>query len=405
MKLSIIIPSYWGRKAGEPFNEEDAVYDHPTAIDSEGTLARALESIRLLNYDDFRVVVLGAPTHASLAAEMERRIEEIVEPFHRDFPVTYIGPSRLSVMRELMERRGGEAYKDMLSLTGYSNIRNCCLVAACLTDADAAVLFDDDQVYEDPDYLLKVSQTIGDIYENKFVWGVAGYYVNADGNYLLPENRDWVYSEWPAVKTMNEAFGAIESGEGLKITPWVFGGNMVIHRNLYTRLAFDPNITRGEDIDYLINARFLGYCFFLDSRLPIRHLAPPKTAPKWRRFREDVDRFLYTRAKLNSQDPYLAGWRRVAIEELEPYPGRFLKDDLENLIFKTSLLMGLEYLSKGDQSGFEQSMANLQRASANPYAQSNPYKWYIDFRERWERCMDFLSSNRQIKDYVTGLYA
>ncbi len=405
MKLSIIIPSYWGRKAGEPFNEDDAVYDHPTAIDSEGTLGRALESIRLLDYDDFRVVVLGAPTHPSLVVPMEQRIKEIVDPFRGDFPVIYVGPSQLSRIWELMELGGGGAYRDMLSLRGYSNIRNCCLAAACLTDADAAVLFDDDEVYEDAKYLQKVSHSIGDVFESSFVWGLAGYYVNADGNYFLPENRDWVYSEWPAVKAMNEAFKIIESGDGLKITPWVFGGNMVIHRNLYTRLAFDPNITRGEDIDYLINARFLGYYFFLDSRLWIRHLAPVKTAPKWRRFREDVDRFLYTRAKLRSQNPELAGWRRLEVKELDPYPGRFIKDDLENMIFRTSLLLGLDCLSRGDRRGFEESMANLERSSADWGPESDPYQWYVDFRERWENCMDFLASSREIRDYVTGLYA
>ncbi len=405
MKLSIIIPSYWGRKAGEPFNEDDAVYDHPTAIDSGGTLGRALESIRLLDYEDFRVVVLGAATHPSLVAPMEQRLKEIVDPFRRDFPVICLGPSHLSKIWEMMELGGGGAYRDMLSLKGYANIRNCCLAAACLTGADAAVLFDDDEVYEDAEYLRKVSESIGDVFESNFVWGLAGYYVNADGNYFLPENRDWVYSEWPAVKAMNEAFKIIESGDRLKITPWVFGGNMIIHRNLYTRLAFDPNITRGEDIDYLINARFLGYYFFLDSRLWIRHLAPVKTAPKWRRFREDVDRFLYTKAKLGSQNPELAGWRRIEAKELDPYPGRFLKDDLENMIFRTSLLLGLDCLSRGDRRGFEESMANLERSSADGDPESDPYQWYVDFRERWENCMDFLASSREIKEYVTGLYA
>lgn len=47
----------------------------------------------------------------------------------------------------------------------------------------------------------------------------------------------------------------------LKATPFVFGGNMVIHRNLFTVVPFDQNVRRGEDIDFLINARMLGFHF------------------------------------------------------------------------------------------------------------------------------------------------
>jgi hypothetical protein len=403
MKFTIVIPSYWGRKAGEPFNEEDEIYDHPTPIDTEGTLGRALESIKHLNYEGFRVVVLGAATHPGLVTRMEERLREIVDAFRADFPVIHIGPSCLAQIWKLMEDGGGGAYKDLLVLRGYSNIRNCCLAAACLTGADAAVLFDDDEVYEDPDYLYKVAENIGSVSNGSEVWGLAGYYVNADGNYYLPENVDWVYSQWPALKAMNEAFRMIASGERLKPTSWVFGGNMVVHRHLYTSLAFDPLVTRGEDIDYLINARFQGHYFFLDNQLWIRHLPPAKTAPPWRRMREDIDRFLYTRGKLESQNPASTGWNRVEAEDLDPYPGRFLKDDLEEMIFKTSLLMGLDYLAKGDGHGFDESMANLQRR--NTAVAPNPYEGYAGFRKHWELCMGFLSSSREIKDYVNGLYA
>ena len=142
-----------------------------------------------------------------------------------------------------------------------------------------------------------------------FIGGLAGYYVNPDGSYRIPENRDWVFSEWPATEVMNRAFDIIEVDERLQVTSWVFGGNMVIHHDLYMKVPFDPSITRGEDIDYLINARFLGYEFFLDNKLWIRHLPPPKTSPLWQRFREDLDRFIYTREKLKCQELFTGGFK------------------------------------------------------------------------------------------------
>jgi hypothetical protein len=404
MKLSLIIPSYWGRTVGEPFNEEDAVYDHPTSLDAEGTLARALESVRLLRYGDFQVIVVGAATHPDLEGEMEGRLREIIDSFRGYYPLALLSHSHLREMERELRERGEEDAVSMLSLNGYSNIRNFCLAAACLTGAEAAVLFDDDQVYEDPDYLNKVTRNIGGEHRGRFVGGLAGYYVNADDGYRVPENSNWVFAEWPAVAAMNEAFDIIEAGQGLQVTPWVFGGNMVVHRDIYTKVAFDPYVTRGEDIDYLINARFLGYDFFLDNQLWIRHLPPPKSTPLWRRFREDLDRFIYTREKLRHQQPGTVGWRIVNIDDLEPYPGRFLRDDLEDMIFKTSLLMGLDYLSREENEGFSQCMANIRRARFEARPDFDPYGRYMEWRSRWERCMRILDQSQELRDYVEGRF-
>ena len=47
---------------------------------------------------------------------------------------------------------------------------------------------------------------------------------------------------------MNKAFGGIIGREPrLKETPFVFGGNMVIHRNLFTVVPFDPVVTIGAE--------------------------------------------------------------------------------------------------------------------------------------------------------------
>ncbi len=69
---------------------------------------------------------------------------------------------------------------------------------------------------------------------------------------------------------MNEAFGKIiGSDPRLKETPFVFGGNMVIHRDLFTVVPFDPEVTRGEDIDFLINAKMFGFKLLSDEYLAL----------------------------------------------------------------------------------------------------------------------------------------
>ena len=306
-------------------------------------------------------------------------------------------------MKGMLQERGPEGCAEMLSLRGYSNIRNFCLVAACLSGAEAAVLFDDDQTYEDPCYLDKVAENIGRERGGKPILGIAGYYVNPNGSYRVPVNRDPVLAEWPAAEYMNRAFDIIEGGERLKVTPWVFGGNMVVHRKLFMRVAFDPRVTRGEDIDYLTSAKFFGHDFFLDNTLWIRHLPPPKTAPPWRRFREDLDRFIYSREKLRRQAAG-EGRRLVNVEELDPYPGRFLRDDLEDLVFRTCVLMGMDCLSRGDGGGFSECMANALRARSGALTAADPYQRYLEWRGRWEEFMAFISGDAGLRDHVMGRY-
>ena len=42
-KVTMAIPSYWGRPRDQGWREGDLVFDHPTPLDEEGTLRRALE--------------------------------------------------------------------------------------------------------------------------------------------------------------------------------------------------------------------------------------------------------------------------------------------------------------------------------------------------------------------------
>ena len=70
MKTTMMIPSYWAREAGLGARKTDAVYDHPTPVDHDGTLRKALESIKVLNDTDFNLVVIAAANaEAALAGQ------------------------------------------------------------------------------------------------------------------------------------------------------------------------------------------------------------------------------------------------------------------------------------------------------------------------------------------------
>ena len=177
-----------------------------------------------------------------------------------------------------------------------------CLLAAFLTDADVAILFDDDQVYDDPDYLKKAMEFIGGEHEGRFMSGMAGYYLNPDDSYLLPPAELEWQRKWGNREAMNEAFGIIGSEPRLKPTPFVFGGNMVIHRSLFEKDAVrsDRASRRGHRLS---DERPL-----LRSRVPAGQSAVDHAIcrrPNARRpgiqMRQDIIRFARERAKLATQ--------------------------------------------------------------------------------------------------------
>lgn len=405
MRATIVIPSYWGRKQGEALNMEDAVYDHPTPLDDEGTLARALASIPVIANSDFNVVVLAASTSPEIAVEVENKVEGIVSEFKGEFPVACVSHSFEKRIKTRLEESApgaaGAAASGLVSLRGYSNIRNMCLIVAELARSEVAVLFDDDQVYEDPAYLDKVLENIGGEHEGRFVGALAGYYLRPEGGYLIPPPADWWMSEWPMAEAMNAAFEIIGTGPRLKKTPFVFGGNMCVHRDVLRRIPFDPNVRRGEDIDYLTNCKFYDIDFLLDNSLSILHLPPPGHPPAWQHFRENIYRFVYAREKLRAQVP-IDGLRRVEVEELEPYPGRCMGDDLEDLIYKTCVLMGLHYLEQGDATGFRESMQNIHRARFDAPPVHDPFGWYIECRSNWEGLMALLGEDELLAEELLG---
>jgi hypothetical protein len=50
MDLSIVFPMFWGRKKKKVVKEGDYFYDHPTALNDEGTIPPLFESLRDLSY-------------------------------------------------------------------------------------------------------------------------------------------------------------------------------------------------------------------------------------------------------------------------------------------------------------------------------------------------------------------
>ena len=399
----MVIPSYWARESETGHKDGDAIYDHPTPLDSEGTLFRAMQSIEMLEDKDFQLVIIAVGTAEDIEPEVENRVAGIIKSANPGVEVMLFGHSHLTQIRDLLRRdnrvKNTEEYINLLQLRGYSNIRNLCIFIPHVMGSEVAVLIDDDEVFEDPKFISKAKEFIGKRIDGRTINAVAGYYRQPDGDYHVKRPYHPWMKYWDQYARMNEAFDIIIGTEPrLKETPFVFGGNMVLHRNLFTRVPFDPNVLRGEDIDFLINARMLGFPFFFDNQLSIMHLPPPKTHPTWMQLREDIYRFIYERAKIEMQKD-LEGTTKVFPEDFDPYPGCFLKADLESKIEQACKLLSEEYLAQGDRKGSAEALNNISLARTDALPKFDPFQRLCELQKRWRELM-LVTSREDIRSRI-----
>lgn len=383
MRVSVVIPTYWSRKKSVGWQEGDGIYDHPTPLDEEGTLQRTLESMSILKNKDFSLIVPICPTTPEIEVEVVKKVTSIIEKSNFNIETYIFTPQTLRDIKMKLIENGYDGDLSLLSLDGYSNIRNMCIYSTQVINADVAILVDDDEVFENPNYIDMAIEHIGKRKYGKMIYGVAGYYLNKfDEFYDDVDIVPWM-TYWNRFGSKTEAFDKIIGQEPrMKVTPFAFGGAMTIHKNLFQLVPFDPKIRRGEDIDYLMNAKMFGFDFFLDNELNIKHLPPKKNHPVWKRFREDIYRFLFEKNKIENQKD-LNYMSSVTAEDFDPYPGHFLKDDLEDKIFKTNVLLALDYLAKGDVIGCQESIKNVYLSKYEAKPHFDVFDDYIEVQNNW----------------------
>ena len=177
MRTYMIIPTYWCDDKCS-WKEGDEVYDHPTPLKEEGTLLRLLKSVNILKDKDFTIVILGAVTNPDLESEMELKLAEIIK--QADIPVDTIVFTNRYLIKLQKELKTKCKHTEILSFGGYSNIRNLCLFIPYILDAEVALLIDDDEIFEDADFISKAREFIGRKFYGNTVDGVAGYYLNEE---------------------------------------------------------------------------------------------------------------------------------------------------------------------------------------------------------------------------------
>jgi hypothetical protein len=377
----VIVPTFWARRRGRSKDRIINVYDHPTPIDQEGTLGatlRSLEQVRGLEC----VVVIVSATDASIEHEAEDRVREIVDSVP-GVDARIFGPAELGSLHRRLEQLEFADMVSGVSLTGYGAVRNVGLIVAATLGCENAVFVDDDEIVTDPAFLETALEGIGvKTPDGRVVLAKTGYYLDRAGQWTRTGEKHWADAFWSTTEEFNRTMTAAVGGQPrLKPSTVAFGGCLALSRDIYTTVSFDPWVVRGEDVDYLINARMHGADIFLDNQWNLVH-QPPDTPMNWLALRQDVYRFIYEHRKLEFAKSQV-DLRQVTPGSLRPYPGDMVGSSVSWRAFVTALLHALTFKETRKYLG----VAKAAVSDAATYARRNCDN-YFAFQRRWPMMMD-----------------
>ena len=388
MKPVIVIPSYWSKGIGK---SDDVIYDHPTDLDDpEETISKTILSLNNI-IGNFDVLVIGIPTRPSIGTEMDYKILTILNEINKQHNLFYFGHKSFLELKNFLDSKL-QNFSDLVSNRGYGNVRNLCLLVPHILGYDVVVLIDDDEIISDELYFKKATEFIGKKLDNNILGLVVGFYKNPNGSIFLDEeNNPWWELVWNKKHLMNEGFKIVSQQEGRLVdTPFAFGGNMVVIRDVWIKVPFDPLIKRGEDMDFLRNVKKDKFSVKLDKELFIEHHPPKGKKTYSLKFQEDIFRFLYAQAKNES----------LNIDSLEymPYPGYFLKNTSGKVLI-TELLYYIFY-NKDNLIKINSSEALIEEFRKIDFTHKDGLKFAITnkdkyrvFQQKWQHFLQTSIAN------------
>ena len=394
----VVIPTYWG-------NAGEGIYDHPTPLGGESTLPRLLDSLlEQKTRSEFIVLILLSETSPSLGGEAAVYVRELLSPYSKKLNLLVADTAVAGYLNEKLNAHSLDL--GLASMRGYAAVRNMQLLVPMAMGAEIIIAVDDDEVLP-LDYLQQARMWIGGVQDGKRITGIGGPYLDTSGNAYMAEPakvRNILVDKSVFMNaTLRQVMGGNSSPAllphcgasdrslamtgNLLETSMVFGGNMVFHRDLFTQVGFDPGITRGEDIDYVINARIAGHRFHFDPALTITHLPPRHfEAPLYAKMRQDVIRFVYEREKIRQYG--------LPAADFAPYPGNLLNDD-----FDTAALAALRDCANQEMmTQFGKPEEVLREAQMHARQAAPDYR---EFSAQWKKASDILESETESEELLS----
>lgn len=387
----IIIPTFISGRSTRRGAAPIEIYDHPTPINLEGELPRCLKSLsRVKDVGQIAVLVVSDP---AIQATAEKRVRTIVQKFP-ELRVFVVGAEQEEMIKQAIAKLHVGKIDHEIGLKGYSGTRNLGLVLASVLGYDSVIFLDDDEVVEDPNFMANAMYGLGKLTRRGIpILAKSGYYLNSEDSYHSLSQDRWYNRYWQQGEAFNAWIDKAMEGPRLSRSNHVCGGCLALHREAFRRLAFDPWVVRGEDLDYMLNLRMYGSDIWFDNKWWLRHL-PPASKSEGARFRQDIFRWLYEYRKIEYSRSQI-DLHPISPQSLEPYPGPFLEPGIDMRIKRTAQLRSL---GRPDKAAYRQA-AKAATAEAQVYAERNCSK-YFEFQYVWPRIMQALEGNDVLADVL-----
>ena len=382
MNPAIVIPTYVSSRSVSANRTVASTYDHVTPLSQQGELPRLLESLqRVEGVGQIFVLVACEP---ALARQATDKMRNLVSHFPQ-LSIAVVGLAEALIVQRRMEQLGLGHLTKEVCLTGYGSIKNMGLVLANTFGYDSVIFIDDDEIIDDPDFMRKAVYGLGKITRKGVpILAKTGYYLNSEGTYRSMSQNKWYNHFWQQGKAFNAWIEQAMRGPRLSRSNHVCGGCLILHREAFRRLSFDPWIARGEDLDYMLDLRMYGSDIWFDNEWVLRHL-PPAERHEGSRFRQDIYRWLYEFRKMEYSRAQI-DLLQVKPSSLEPYPGPFLEENVGRRVRITAFLRSLV---RPDKAAYR-AAAREAAGEAEAYAKRNCAK-YFELQQVWSelmRCME-----------------
>ncbi|MDR3036898.1 MAG: hypothetical protein LBU31_00595 [Coriobacteriales bacterium] len=390
MNPVVVIPTYVGTKRKTPSYNVVATYDHVTPLTHQGELPRCLGSLR-----DNAVaapVLLLVVSESGVEREASAKIRKIAAAYREELDIRVFDAGVLAQFHTRAEQLGLAGIKEGISLTGYGAMRNFGIVAAATLGFTEIIFLDDDEVVTSPDFLAQALYGLGKLSKKGIpVLVKSGFYNDRKGRWKSKETRAWYNRYWEQGELFNKWISKAMTAPRLSRSNALYGGLMALHREAYRRVAFDPWIPRGEDLDYLLNVRMYGGGVWFDNQWSVQHL-PPTERNEAQRFKQDIYRWIYEHRKLEFSKTQI-DLLQIQPHSLDPYPGPFLENSITTRVFVTALLRTIGRAK--DRQGYFRA-SQVARREAKAYAEMFCSK-YFEFQLGWAQALGTLEADPQLQ--------
>lgn len=395
MNPVIIIPTYVGGKHRTLNSSIIGTYDHLTPITHQGELPRCLESLRE-HASDTPIILLVA-TEEGIEQEAAAKIRSFASAFANDLQIQVIDTQMVNALHRQMQRLGFGDMTESVCLRGYGAIRNVGLLAAAVRGFTEVIFIEDDEIVTDPNFVANALHGLGRLSPKGVpILVKSGFYIDEKGSWRSLQESKWYNRFWGQGELFNQWMEKAMTGARLSASNTLNGGCMALHIEAFSRVAFDAWVSRGEDLDYLLNLMTFNGRVWFDNQFFVQRKAPARHA-EGQRFRQDIYRWIYEYRKLEYARSRI-DLLPIDPRSLDPYPGPFLDKSVSSRALATALLRTIGLA--GDRQGYLRAALAVPRDAQSYAVEFSPR--YFEFQEYWPDMVTAMQADPESQAILAG---